>query len=173
MKKILYILAAAVALFAIAGCSTGMHDSKVDLPIVISSTPTVGSDGVVVFNTSAKSGTYQKFNLKITGLDAIEGTELTLVGDGIAKEDKGTKVSWDNASADFTKKVTNGVFEITWYTDQSPSWNGNEPAFRVVYKGTWNAAVMGTYGNDKNISITGSSGKDVTIEIDQIAWFNR
>ncbi|WP_304224801.1 hypothetical protein [Gracilinema caldarium] len=26
MKKILYVLAAAVALFAIAGCSTGMHD---------------------------------------------------------------------------------------------------------------------------------------------------
>lgn len=41
MKKMLYVLAAAVALFAIAGCSTGMHDgtSMYITKVVVSNLP--------------------------------------------------------------------------------------------------------------------------------------
>jgi hypothetical protein len=168
MKKILYVLAAVALVFSAASCGNLLHDNSITLPIKVNESPVVGSEGVTTFTVTAKAGTWSKWDVTIIGLDAINGQEVTLVGEGLALSDNGTTVSWDNNNASMSQTVTNGQIHYVFYSNSYPDWNGYLVAWKIVKRNTWDSVVEGK--SQTNIQVANTKDKDVTLVIDQLLY---
>lgn len=115
----------------------------------------------------SKAGTMSKISINLTDIDSLDGTSLTVTGEGLASTDAGSPISWINDATDLTKTIEGGKVSFEFYTSDYPDWNKNEPAFKIVYTGTWDSFLEGV---DGNVSITGSADKDTVLNIDMLVY---
>lgn len=166
MKKILTILVMTATLFLATSCGTALHDGELTLPVSLNTDPSKQA-GVKLVMTP-KAGTMGKISINLTGLDKLNGTSLTVCGQNLALTDNGPVVSWDNGNELYTKTITDGKVSFVFYTNDYQDWNAMEPAFKIVYKGTWDNFLI--KGTGDNVQITGSADKDVVLDIDMVAY---
>lgn len=168
MKKILYVFAAIALTFFAVSCGDVLHDSAITLPIKVNETITVGQDGVTAFTVANKTGTMDKWDVTIVGLDAMNGQEVTLTGEALALQDGGTTVSWNNNDGSMSQTITNGTIHYVFYSGTYPTWNNELVAWKIVKRNTWDSVLEGK--TQSNIQVSGTKGKDVTLVIDQMLY---
>jgi predicted small lipoprotein YifL len=165
MKKIFIIIAVLAVLFTATSCGTGLHNGKMTLPVVLKNDPSTQAG--ININMVPKTGTMSKISINLTDIDSLDGTSLTVTGEGLASTDAGSPISWTNDATDLTKTIEGGKVSFEFYTSDYPDWNKNEPAFKIVYTGTWDNFLEGV---DGNVSITGSADKDTVLNIDMLVY---